>query len=86
MVYIHIILNERKKINIIMQNFQKLIKLPQLFLFLLGNAFVAYSYQGFVSANDFLSGGTYGMAGIVTYFLDFLPFSLVVLLDRKSVV
>ena len=63
-----------------MQNFQKLIKLPQLFLFLLGNAFVAYSYQGFVSANDFLSGGTYGMAGIVTYFLDFLPFSLVVLL------
>lgn len=63
-----------------MQNFQKLIKLPQLFLFLLGNAFVAYSYQGFVSANDFLSGGTYGMAGIVTYFVDFLPFSLVVLL------
>lgn len=63
-----------------MQNFQKLIKLPQLFLFLLGNAFVAYSYQGFVSANDFLSGGTYGMAGIVTYFLNFLPFPLVVLL------
>lgn len=80
MVYNHIILNERKKINIIMQNFQKLIKLPQLLLFLLGNAFVAYSYQGFVSANDFLSGGTYGMAGIVTYFLDFLPFPLVVLL------
>ena len=63
-----------------MQNFQKLIKLPQLFLFLLGKAFVAYSYKGFVSANDFLSGGTYGMIGVVPYFLAFLPFSLVFLL------
>ena len=63
-----------------MQNFQKLIKLPQLFLFLLGNAFVAYSYQGFVSANDFVSGGIYGISGIITYFFNFLPFPLIVLL------
>lgn len=63
-----------------MQNFQKLIKLPQLLLFLLGNAFVAYSYQGFVSANDFLSGGIYGISGIFTHFIDVIPFSLVVLL------
>ncbi len=63
-----------------MQNFQKLIKLPQLLLFLLGNAFVAYSYQGFVSANDFLSGGIYGISGIFTHFIDLIPFSLVVLL------
>lgn len=62
-----------------MHNFEKLIKFPKLILFLIGNAFVAYSYQGFVSANDFLSGGTYGMAGIVTYFLDFIPFPLAVL-------
>lgn len=56
------------------------IRLPQLLLFLAGNAFVAYSYQGFVSANDFLSGGTYGLAGILTYFFDVIPFPLAVLM------
>lgn len=59
---------------------QKLISLPRLLLFLAGNAFVAYSYQGFVSANDFLSGGTYGLSGILTHFLDFIPFPLAVLM------
>ena len=63
-----------------MEKLQKLIKLPQLLLFLLGNAFVAYSYQGFVSANDFLSGGTYGLAGILTHFVTAVPFPLAVLL------
>lgn len=59
---------------------QWLKKLPLYLLFLLGNAFEAYSYQGFVSANDFLSGGTYGAAGILTRFITVMPFSLAVLL------
>ena len=63
-----------------MQKKQKLMKLPMMLLFLLGNAFEAYSYQGFVSANDFLSGGTYGAAGILTRFLTFIPFPLAVLM------
>lgn len=62
------------------QNKQFVKKLPLYLLFLLGNAFEAYSYQGFVSANDFLSGGTYGAAGILTRFLTFIPFPLAVLL------
>lgn len=49
-------------------------------MFLVGNAFEAYSYQGFVSANDFLSGGTYGAAGILTRFVTVIPFPLAVLL------
>ncbi|MBQ3180123.1 MAG: YitT family protein [Firmicutes bacterium] len=57
-----------------------LLKLPRLLLFLAGNAFVAYSYQGFVSANDFVSGGTYGLSGILTHFLTFIPFPLAVLM------
>lgn len=63
-----------------LQNNQKLKKLPLWLLFLLGNAFEAYSYQGFVSANDFLSGGTYGAAGILVRFASFIPFPLAVLL------
>lgn len=63
-----------------MQKNQKLKKLSVYLLFLLGNAFEAYSYQGFVSANDFLSGGTYGAAGILTRFVTFIPFPLAVLL------
>ncbi len=63
-----------------MQKNLKLKKLPMYLLFLVGNAFEAYSYQGFVSANDFLSGGTYGAAGILTRFLTFIPFPLAVLL------
>ena len=59
---------------------QRFISLPKLLLFLAGNAFVAYSYQGFVSANDFVSGGTYGLSGILTHFLDFIPFPLAVLM------
>lgn len=62
-----------------MQKFSKLRKLPRFLLFLLGNAFEAYSYQGFVSANDFLSGGMYGLAGILVRFLEFIPFPLAVL-------
>lgn len=54
--------------------------LPRLLLFLAGNAFVAYSYRGFVSANHFLSGGTYGLSGILTHFLDFISFPVGVLI------
>ena len=70
--------NEGQKEIQVMQKNLKLIKLPQLLLFLLGNAFEAYSYQGFVSANDFLSGGTYGLAGILLRSLQVIPFPLAV--------
>jgi uncharacterized membrane-anchored protein YitT (DUF2179 family) len=64
----------------VVEKYKYLKKMPKFLLFLAGNAFVAYSYQGFVSANDFLSGGTYGMAGILTHFVTVLPFPLAVLL------
>lgn len=51
------------------------------FIFMmLGNALVAYSYQGFVRVNGFLSGGVYGVAGILNYYVPVIEFSVAVLI------
>lgn len=47
---------------------------------LIGNALVAYSYQGFVRVNGFLSGGAYGLAGILNYYVPVIDFPVAVLL------
>ena len=71
----------QKKMDVVYEkHHQRLTQIKNLVLILLGNALVAYSFVGFVRANGFLSGGAYGLAGILNHFVPAIGFALAVFL------
>lgn len=58
---------------------RKMLTLTHIVMILTGNFLVALGFQGFVNANGFLSGGVYGLAGILNHFFPVIHFSLAVL-------
>ncbi len=62
------------------QRQKKVISLSHVMMILIGNFVVAFGFQGFVSANNFFSGGAYGLAGILNHYLPAISFSMAVFL------
>ena len=62
------------------QRQKKVISLSHVMMILVGNFVVAFGFQGFVSANNFFSGGAYGLAGILNHYLPAISFSMAVFL------
>lgn len=62
------------------QRQKKLLALTHAVMILAGNFLVSFGFQGFVNANGFLSGGAYGLAGVLNHYLPVISFSLAVLL------
>lgn len=62
------------------QRQKKLLAFTHAVMILAGNFLVSFGFQGFVNANGLLSGGAYGLAGLLNHFLPIISFSLAVLL------
>lgn len=62
------------------QRQKKLLAFTHVVMILAGNFLVSFGFQGFVNANGFLSGGAYGLAGVLNHYLPVISFSLAVLL------
>lgn len=62
------------------QRQKKLLAFTHVVMILAGNFLVSFGFQGFVNANGFLSGGAYGLAGVLNHYLPIISFSLAVLL------
>ncbi len=59
---------------------RSILSIKNAILILAGNALVAYSFVGFVRANGFLSGGAFGLAGMLNHLIPAIAFPVAVLI------